>query len=193
LLRSFCREVPGANHLQIIINRSYEIPAFIDESWFVIASSYSGGTEETISAYNFAKCRTKNIIAITSGGQLEELARQDGFPVINIPSGFMPRCALGYSFFILLLLLIRINAIDSNLAKSILNNTERTIELLINKSKIYSENTGNNLSLLIAIKLKGKSLSFIHLKIFLMLLIYVGEVKSRKIPRIWLLVVFFRK
>ncbi|MEJ5245683.1 MAG: bifunctional phosphoglucose/phosphomannose isomerase [Bacteroidota bacterium] len=156
LLRSFCRAVSGANHLQIIINRSYEIPAFIDESWFVIASSYSGGTEETISAYNLAKCRTKNIIAITSGGQLEELARQDGFPAINIPSGFMPRCALGYSFFTLLLLLIRINSIDSNLAKSILSNIERTIELLISKSKIYSENTGNNLSLLIANKIKGK-------------------------------------
>ncbi len=156
LLRSFCKQMPGANHLQIFINRNYEIPNYIDESWYVVASSYSGGTEETISAYNLAKSRTKNILAITSGGKLEELARKDGYPVINIPSGFMPRCALGYSFFTLLLFLIRINATKNNISKIILNNIETTIELLINKSKIYSENTNRNLSFSIAKQIKGK-------------------------------------
>ncbi|HOK14585.1 MAG TPA: bifunctional phosphoglucose/phosphomannose isomerase [Candidatus Kapabacteria bacterium] len=156
LLRSFCKSVKGANHLQIIVNRNYEIPAFIDESWFVIASSYSGGTEETIAAYNFAKSRTNNILAITSGGKLEELARKDGYPVINIPSGFMPRCALGYSFFTLLLLLIRMKAIENTIANTILSNIQTTKELLIEKSKIYSDVSDNNLSISIANKVKGK-------------------------------------
>jgi len=86
----------------IFVNRHYTLPEFVCKDTLVIASSYSGNTEETLSAYRDAKRRGAKIIVITSGGQLEGLADKDGFPVIIIPKGLPPRCALGYSFFPLL-------------------------------------------------------------------------------------------
>ena len=54
--------------------KDYEIPKFINSNTLVIASSYSGNTEETISALK--KCVKKNaeIAIITSGGKLKEFA-----------------------------------------------------------------------------------------------------------------------
>jgi glucose/mannose-6-phosphate isomerase len=83
----------------LIVNRDYNLPGFVDSNTLFFASSYSGNTEETLSAYKEAKKRGARIIVMTSGGQLQDLARSDGYPVIEIPEKSMsPRCALGYSF-----------------------------------------------------------------------------------------------
>lgn len=95
----------------MLVNRNYTLPNFIDEGSLVIASSYSGNTEETLSAYKDARFRKAKIIAVTSGGELERMARSDGFPALIIPKGLPPRCALGYSFFPLLALLSKVGAI----------------------------------------------------------------------------------
>lgn len=156
LLRSYSQATAGAEHLQIVVNRGYEIPNYIDDSWFVIASSYSGGTEETISGYKAAKKKTKNIIAITSGGELENLAKEDGFPVIKIPAGLMPRCALGYSFVALLFQLMRISAYKK---QAISETTEALVEIsdLLNaKAKEYSEINDSNQAIKLAEKLFNK-------------------------------------
>ena len=42
----------------MIINRSYNIPEWVDSSTLVLVSSYSGWTEETLNA--FALCREQN-------------------------------------------------------------------------------------------------------------------------------------
>ncbi|MDP3804596.1 MAG: bifunctional phosphoglucose/phosphomannose isomerase, partial [Candidatus Omnitrophota bacterium] len=95
----------------IFVNRNYRLPDFVGVETLVIASSYSGNTEETISAYKDAKARGAKIVAITSGGELRKLASGGGFPVLTIPKGFQPRCALGYSFFPLLIVLSKIGII----------------------------------------------------------------------------------
>jgi len=77
--------------------RNYRIPASVSRNSLVIASSYSGNTEETLSAYTYAKENGANIICITSGGELGRLAKTDGFPVIMLPGGYQPRAALGFS------------------------------------------------------------------------------------------------
>ncbi len=156
LLRSYFREIDGASHLEIIINRNYTIPEYIDNSWFVIASSYSGGTEETISAYNLVKEKTKNILAITSGGELARIAENDGFPIIRIPAGLMPRCALGYSFFTMLMQLIRLGAVDETTANIIKAQVDETLSITEAKAKDYSQIKPQNLAYSIAEKLKGK-------------------------------------
>jgi glucose/mannose-6-phosphate isomerase len=79
------------------IHRNYGLPAFADDSSLVICSSYSGNTEETLSAFAAAIDRKCRILCITTGGELLERARQHGLPAIVIPSGLMPREALGYS------------------------------------------------------------------------------------------------
>jgi len=156
LLRSYSQSTKGADHLQIFINRGYTLPNFIDDSWLVIASSYSGGTEETLSSYNEAKSRTKNILAITSGGELKHLAKADGYPVVHIPSGLMPRCAIGYSFFALIFQLMRIGAFK----KEAIHKTSEAIYELNDTLKLlsdkYSEISDENSSISLAKKLYGK-------------------------------------
>ncbi len=80
----------------IIVNRNYDIPAFVDKKTFVFVSSYSGNTEETLSAYRQIKLTGAKIVVITSGGKLGSLAQQDKIPSILIPGGLPPREALGY-------------------------------------------------------------------------------------------------
>jgi len=97
--------------IPILVNRDYTLANFVNEDTLVVASSYSGNTEETLSAYHEALSRGSNIIAITSGGKLGKAAKEDGFPCLAIPEGFPPRCALGYSFFPLLAVLSKIGII----------------------------------------------------------------------------------
>ena len=114
LARSYiCREA----RIPVSINRDYTLANFVGPDTLVIVSSYSGNTEETLSAYREAVSRGSGIIAITSGGKLEKTAKKDGFPCLMIPEGFPPRCALGYSFFPLIAVLAKIGIIKDQ-AKS---------------------------------------------------------------------------
>ncbi|MDP6569936.1 MAG: bifunctional phosphoglucose/phosphomannose isomerase [Candidatus Marinimicrobia bacterium] len=91
--------------IPIMVNRSYNIPAWVDRHTLVIASSYSGGTEETLSA--FSQCEERNCptLIISTGGELTEIARKKNYDVVSLPKGLQPRAALGYSFYSLLLVL----------------------------------------------------------------------------------------
>jgi glucose/mannose-6-phosphate isomerase len=84
----------------IYVNRGYKIPGFCSKSSLVIASSYSGDTEETLHALTLAEKSGAKIVAITSGGQLLKLAGKKKWPVYRIPSGYPPRQAFGYLFFL---------------------------------------------------------------------------------------------
>lgn len=97
--------------IPFFVIRNYTLPNFVDENTLVIASSYSGDTEEILSAYRDAMSRGSEAIVITSGGKLSKIAKDDSIGVINIPSGLPPRAALGYSFSPLLILLSKIGII----------------------------------------------------------------------------------
>jgi len=86
----------------LIVCRDYDLPAFVDDRTLVIASSYSGNTEETLSAAHQARQRGARIIALTSGGELARLAKEWGAPMYAIPFKGQPRAALGYSLIPLL-------------------------------------------------------------------------------------------
>jgi len=108
IIRSY---ITDEARIPLSVNRNYTLPNFVGSSSLVIASSYSGNTEETISAYKDASAKGASIIVITSGGQLQEMAGRDGNPVVIIPKGFAPRCALGYSSLTLLILLSKIGIV----------------------------------------------------------------------------------
>lgn len=93
------------------VNRNFTLPAFVGKGSLVVVSSYSGNTEETISAFNDARRRRARIIVITSGGKLARMARKLSLPIVIIPSGLQPRAAIGYSFFTLITILSRIGVI----------------------------------------------------------------------------------
>jgi len=80
----------------VIVNRNYDVPAFIDNKTLAFVCSYSGDTEETISAYNQIKKKHAKIIVITAGGKLQKLSEKDKIPRMLIPSGIPPRTAIGY-------------------------------------------------------------------------------------------------
>lgn len=87
--------------LDIIIHRDYGLPEMEEErlkNYLVIAGSYSGNTEETISAFREAQARGLPLLVIATGGKLSELAQEHKIPYIQIPKiGDSPRFAIGYS------------------------------------------------------------------------------------------------
>ena len=84
------------------VHRDYGLPPFVDEKTLVIASSYSGNTEETISAFTHSlKTKAKKLV-LTSGGKLKQLAEREGIPVFIIDYQAPPRAAFPHSFIPLL-------------------------------------------------------------------------------------------
>ena len=62
--------------IPIIINRSYSIPEWVDDKTLIIASSYSGNTEETLSAFKRCYEKKSPIIIISTGGTLSRYASE---------------------------------------------------------------------------------------------------------------------
>jgi glucose/mannose-6-phosphate isomerase len=83
--------------LPIVINRDYTVPAFVDAETLVIASSYSGNTEETLAAFEEASKRGAALLAITTGGKLAQRAQELEVPLLTFSYKSQPRAALGYS------------------------------------------------------------------------------------------------
>lgn len=82
----------------IQVVRHYELPSWVDEQTLFIGCSFSGNTEETLSALMSAREKGAQTIAVTSGGELMLKAAKEEFDYIKIPGGMPPRAALGYSF-----------------------------------------------------------------------------------------------
>ena len=82
--------------------RNYDLPGWIGEKTLVIVSSYSGGTEETLSAFAQALERGATVVVVTSGGEARARAEKAGLKWIEIPGGLQPRAAVGYSFGVVL-------------------------------------------------------------------------------------------
>lgn len=79
------------------VHKSYGLPvwATLTETP-VLAVSYSGNTEETLSAVEAASAAGLRLAAVGSGGRLLEQARSEGWPFVEVPVGLQPRAALGY-------------------------------------------------------------------------------------------------
>ncbi len=86
----------------VVVHRDYGLPAFVDSHTLVIASSYSGNTEETLSGFDEAWRRGARLLAVTTGGELARRARERGVPLYLYEYEAQPRAALGYSLFSLL-------------------------------------------------------------------------------------------
>ncbi len=91
-----------------LVNRTYSIPGWIGPKTLVLACSYSGNTEETISGALQAKKQGAHLIAVTSGGKLASWAVKHRIPLLRIPQGLPPRSAVGYTTFVPLGALVRL-------------------------------------------------------------------------------------
>jgi glucose/mannose-6-phosphate isomerase len=113
--------------IPILVNRDYDLPRFTGPDTLVLAVSYSGNTEETLSAYQQAKSSGADIICLTAGGKLLEMGQSDGFTVIKVPAGLVPRAATGYLFAPLALALEKMG-----LLHGVSNDIEEAISVLKN-------------------------------------------------------------
>jgi len=135
------------------IVKGYELPGFVAGNWLVIGVSYSGNTEETISAARQALKRGCELLAVSAGGEIERIAEQNGKTHVKVPSGYQPRGASGYLFFTTFLLLGRLGFI-----KISDNEIEEALSLISEKAELYGRNTGTekNPAKKLAVELFGR-------------------------------------
>jgi glucose/mannose-6-phosphate isomerase len=103
------------SQVPMTVVRSYEVPNWVDGETLVIASSYSGNTEETLSAVRAAAATGAHISVITSGGKLTRLADKSGWEQLDIPGGLQPRAAIGYSVAAVAVVLVAFNILPSSI------------------------------------------------------------------------------
>ena len=155
LLSSYLRNVVKTKYPKISLNRDWDIPQNISKKTWVFVCSYSGNTEETLAAFDKIQKQTDNIIAITSGGKLEEICNKKGYQILKMPTGMMPRCAMFYSFFHLLFTMVRHKIISDDVEFS------QAVNALLSdnfrKSLDYSVLENKNFAIEIAKKLKDKT------------------------------------
>ena len=90
--------VASEARIPITTNNGYFIPGFVDDETLFLACSYSGNTEETISAAELAHEKGAKIVVISSGGKLKEMAEAHHWDYVGIPGGQPPRASFGLSF-----------------------------------------------------------------------------------------------
>jgi glucose/mannose-6-phosphate isomerase len=130
--------------IPVSVHRDYSLPRFIDKNTLVIASSYSGNTEETLSAFTESLQTPAKKIALTTGGKLKEMADEHSVPVISIDYSSPPRAAFPHSFLSLVAVFQKLNLLkdksaDLKQSLSILNKLSRdfkeTVPLASNPAK----------------------------------------------------------
>ncbi len=87
------------SRIPIQVSRGYHLPGYVNEDTLVFVVSYSGNTEETLSAFQEATSRGCPVATFTSGGTLARLSSERGLPCFRLPPGMRPRAALPYQFF----------------------------------------------------------------------------------------------
>lgn len=101
--------------MPVTVVRHYTPPAYINNLWYILASSYSGNTPETLAAVDTLHGRRcQSVLALTSGGTLAERAEAKHWRRMTLPTGMMPRAALGYSLGATLMALARWGVVGNN-------------------------------------------------------------------------------
>ena len=139
--------------LPMTVSRDYRIPGWVDGQTLVLVASYSGNTEETLSAAAMAGERGAQLVALTSGGELAQLAQTNSWPVHEIPSGYQPRAAIGYS----LAAICRVLVAAGMLPRQLLDDLEDAATLMGTESVRHADPaSGHNRPLEVARLLAGK-------------------------------------
>jgi glucose/mannose-6-phosphate isomerase len=85
-----------SSELPVRVVRGYKLPNFVSERSLVVVSSYSGNTEEALSAYDDAWKRNSSILVITHGGKLAKRAETDSVAAHTITYESLPRAAIAH-------------------------------------------------------------------------------------------------
>lgn len=122
------------------VHRDYGLPNEASKDSLIICISYSGNTEETISALEEATQKNLKTVCIATGGKVEEICNRTNTPLVKIPAGIQPRSATGYIFSALAKILS-----NSGITKDISSEIIETAEKL-NEINLSLEKEGKNLA-----------------------------------------------
>lgn len=137
----------------VIINRGYDLPAWVSETTLMIGISYSGNTRETLSCVYQAFAKNIPLILASAGGLVQEIAEKYSIPWIKLPAGYQPRAAFPVLFGSLLGILSIIFP-QSNIKYSIANVSSAISKYLDDYGP--QNPTATNLAKQIALSLYGK-------------------------------------
>lgn len=145
-------------NVPIEVVRTYDLPAYVNENTLVIASSYSGNTEETLNCLSEAEQKGAQIAIIAAGGQLIEQATAKQIIYAALPSGLQPRMAVIYNLKALIALLANFNIITTGKLDEI---ADAEAWLQSESAKWASDvPTDNNYAKQLALKAVGKIAMF---------------------------------
>jgi len=145
----------------VVVHKDYGLPNFVGPTTLLIGCSYSGNTEETLDAIRSARKKGAQIACITSGGQLSQLANENAWNCIRLPSGNPPRAMFAYSLTQLFFLLMHYRLIGTKhllglqAAQSLLQKSREQIQSLANsvakqlngkRIVVYSDNAISGVS-----------------------------------------------
>lgn len=112
--------------IPIFTHRSYDLPPDTDENTLVICISYSGNTEETISAYEKAMGKSLAVVGITCDGKLKTLFEQNQTPWIEIPNKQIPpRMSLGYQIAALIKIFIAYSLLPQSIQDTVIASVKK--------------------------------------------------------------------
>lgn len=118
------------------ISMNYTLPSFADQETLLICVSYSGNTKETLSQFNQGIKKGCKIIAITSGGKLKIKARGLKIPLIEIPTGFLPRESLPFLISALMKILKNLSLTKEFFSFKVLN---KNLEKIEKKAEVFAQ------------------------------------------------------
>lgn len=90
--------IHNQSKIQVVVWKEYKLPPYISNEWFALVISYSGNTEETISMTSELLRNGVQTQIMTSGGELEKIAKSSNIQLHKLPKGFQPRYALPMIF-----------------------------------------------------------------------------------------------
>ena len=125
------------SRIPIILHTTNELPEHVDDRSLVIALSYTGTTEEVVSAFREAARRGAKLLGISTGGEIGALCRKHRAPHFQIQYGAQPRAAFGYLFIPLLATLHRLafisKGVEHDLSEAVaaLHEVQESVELTV--------------------------------------------------------------
>jgi len=140
------------------IIRSYDLPAYVGHNTLVIASSYSGNTEETLSCLDQAESKGAQMAIIASGGKLLDRAKANQISYAVLPAGLQPRMAVIDDLCALVTMLANFSIVPISKLDELTNKSD----WLKQESAKWARGalTGDNLAKQLALQAVGKTAVF---------------------------------
>jgi glucose/mannose-6-phosphate isomerase len=124
LSETFSQYTEDGSLYPVHINRDYNSSKYITDTSLILAISYSGNTEETLSAYENAIAENRVVIAIAAGGALIDRARELNQPYVIIPNpspDFQPRYATLYILKAIIEVLIKFGVLSESAREKVVS------------------------------------------------------------------------